>query len=288
MKITIDSVIRLQNVPEEILKQIKAELTMRNPDYDKKRRMGLDRWLWGPEYIKLYSEKAVNGSSEYILPRGYFQRLWNLAGLNWDAIDDRRIKLPEIEFPTRPQLRDYQDPAIKQARDWQQGVVIMPCGAGKGHPLDTKIYTPKGVTTFGELHVGDKVFGSNGKTCTVTGVYDRGVLPTYRVTFSDDTSILCDGDHIWTVQRQWERTECPGRWNNMTVTELLNSKMFCGTDESQNRSRWYIPVVNPVEFEQKEVPIDPWILGVYLGDGHCKGSVMISNSEADKIGRAHV
>lgn len=131
MKLTLDSVIRLRDVPEEILKQIKAELTMRNPDFDKKRRMGLNRYCWGPELIKLYSSKMINRSMEYILPRGYFQRLWNVAGLSWEAIDDRRVKLPEVEFPANPQLRDYQEPAVQLAKDWQQGVMIAPCGSGK-------------------------------------------------------------------------------------------------------------------------------------------------------------
>jgi superfamily II DNA or RNA helicase len=131
LKLTIDSVIRLQDVPEKLLKQIKAELTMRNPEFDKKRRMGLNRWAWGPELIKLWSEKKVNASTEYILPRGYFARLWNLAGLSWDQVDDQRFRLPEIEFPARPQLRDYQEPAVQLARDWQQGVMIAPCGSGK-------------------------------------------------------------------------------------------------------------------------------------------------------------
>lgn len=131
MKLTIDSVLRLGDVPEELLKSIKAELTLRNPDYDKKRRMGLNRWAWGPEYIKLYSEKTVNDSTEYILPRGYFARLWNLAGLSWDMIDDRRIRLPFIEYPKTPSLRDYQAPVPELAEQWQQGVFIGPCGCGK-------------------------------------------------------------------------------------------------------------------------------------------------------------
>jgi superfamily II DNA or RNA helicase len=131
LKITIDSVLRLQDVPAEALAEIKAELTIRNPDFDKKRRMGLNKWVWGPEYIKLYSEKTVNGSAEYILPRGYFARLWNLAGLNWGMVDDKRVRLTDIEFPAKPNLRDYQSPAVKLAKDWQQGVLVAPCGSGK-------------------------------------------------------------------------------------------------------------------------------------------------------------
>lgn len=131
LRVILDSIIRLEDMPEEALKQIKAELTLRNPEYDKKRRMGLNRWTWGPEYIKLYSENTVNGSTEWILPRGYFARLWNLLGLSWGIVDDRRAKLSEIDFPAKPNLRDYQSPAVKLAREWQQGIFIAPCGSGK-------------------------------------------------------------------------------------------------------------------------------------------------------------
>jgi superfamily II DNA or RNA helicase len=131
LKITMDSVLRLQDVSPELLKHIKADLTIKNPDYIKKKRMGLNRWAWGPENIKLWSEQKVNNPTELILPRGYFAHLWNLAGLSWSRIDDRRVKLPEISFLASPQLRDYQAPAVKLAKDWQQGVFIAPCGSGK-------------------------------------------------------------------------------------------------------------------------------------------------------------
>jgi superfamily II DNA or RNA helicase len=134
----MDSVLRLQDVPPELLKQIKAELTLENPEYKRRRMFRLpiykDRKT-GEEVpsptIKLFSEKMVNGSIEYLLPRGYFPHLWNLAGLSWSTIDDKRVKLPEISFSLSPQLRDYQAPAVKLAKDWQQGVFIAPCGSGK-------------------------------------------------------------------------------------------------------------------------------------------------------------
>jgi superfamily II DNA or RNA helicase len=280
LKLTIDSVIRLRDVPEETLTTIKSELTLRNPEFDKKRRMGLNRWAWGPEFIKLYSEKRVNNSTEYILPRGYFARLWNIAGLSWDMIDDRRVKLPFIEFPSSPQLRDYQEPVPELAEQWQQGVMIGPCGCGKGHPLDTKIYTPDGVTTIGELHIGDKVIGSDGKACTVTGIFDRGVLPTYKVTFSDDTSILCDGDHIWAVQHYKKRQVDPEYWVNKTTSELLNSRL----KKEDGGNMWFIPLVAPVEFEEKSVPVDSYFLGAYLGDGHTsKHTLGFTNCKEDIV-----
>jgi len=132
LKLTIDSVIRLQDVPKDVLKQIKAELTLKNPQYEPMKRIKPgQRWMWGEQWIKLWNEKTINNSTEYILPRGYFARLWNLAGLTWGMVDDRRVKLAFVEFPKEPSLRDYQEPVPRLAEQWQQGVMIAPCGSGK-------------------------------------------------------------------------------------------------------------------------------------------------------------
>ena len=58
---------------------------------------------------------------------------------------------------------------------------------GKGGTYDTKLLTPTGWTTFRDIKVGDKVIGADGKGCNVTGRYERGVLHTYRITFSDNS-----------------------------------------------------------------------------------------------------
>lgn len=131
MKITIDSVIRVKDIPADILKHIKAELTIKNPEYVKKRAMGLNRWAWGQEFIKLWNEKVINGVKECILPRGYWARLWDVTRISWMDIEDKRFKLPYIEFPNEPKLRDYQVPVLELAEQWEQGCVIMPCGSGK-------------------------------------------------------------------------------------------------------------------------------------------------------------
>jgi len=132
MKVIIDSVIRLSDVPADILQQIKAELTMKNPEYIKKKAMGLNPYAWGPEYIKLWNERNINGQKEYILPRGYYARFLEIVG-GWVQVTDNRIMSKPVKFLKRPELRSYQQPVIQKAKDWQQGVIIMPCGSGKTH-----------------------------------------------------------------------------------------------------------------------------------------------------------
>lgn len=283
MDVVLDSKIRLCGVPEALRKQIMAELTLDNPEYEKKRRMGLP--LWGVQKeIRLYEQDG----HWLILPRGYYARLYTILNDSRicisGGIEDNRLRLSLINFPGYPLLRDYQEPAVPQAMNWTQGCVIMPCGGGKGHPLKTKICTPDGWVELGNLSVGDKVIGSDGKPCLITGIYDRGVLSTYKVTFSDDTSILCDKDHIWTVQSQCVRNTT-GNWITKTTKELLKGKLYCGTSEKHNRKKWFIPIVSPVQYASRDIVIDPYFLGVWLGDGSGKNGreLHITNAEIDII-----
>ncbi len=129
MKVIIDSLLRLQDVPSAVLNRIKVELTLKNPDYIKKRRMGINKYVCGPEYIKLWAEKDVDGVKTYILPRGFYARLWEITQ-DFEVLD-KTITLPHIDFPGAPTLRDYQEPALELSLAWVSGICIMPCGAGK-------------------------------------------------------------------------------------------------------------------------------------------------------------
>jgi len=129
VKIIIDSNIRILEILESELRQIKQELTMDNPAYAKKLKMGIP--VWGePRVIKLWSEKDVNGKKEYIIPRGYYSRLLEQYGTTIQVADNRLL-LPKVKFPGKPTLRDYQSPCVMEAVNCQQGVPIMPCGSGK-------------------------------------------------------------------------------------------------------------------------------------------------------------
>ena len=73
-------------------------------------------------------------------------------------------------------------------------------GTGKAQPLYSKIYTPDGYVTMGDVKEGDLVIGSNGKPIKVLNVFPQGIRPMYRVTFSDGFHVDCCGDHLWKVK----------------------------------------------------------------------------------------
>lgn len=123
MKVIIDSKLRVTEITSQVLKKIQQDLIIKNPEFQKKRAMGLP--VWGcPPTIKLYEQE----DGVLVIPRGYARMLWQIQ--QFEATD-RRLALPEINFSSSIQLRDYQSPAIDAIKKSRQGVVNMPCGAGK-------------------------------------------------------------------------------------------------------------------------------------------------------------
>lgn len=106
-----------------------------------------------------------------------------------------------------------------------------PPRTGKAQPLYSKILTPDGWTTMGEIGVGDMVIGADGKPCKVTDVFPQGEKDIYRVWFDDNTYTDCVGEHLWTVSVGGEK--------QVITTNQMKSKIPKGV---------FVPVVAPIEF----------------------------------------
>ena len=148
---------------------------------------------------------------------------------------------------------------------------------GRAETLDSPIVTPNGIIPMGSIKVGDQVIGSNGEPINVIGVYPQGKKPIYKVNFSDKTFVKCSEDHLWST---------------MTLNEKRHNKGFTikTTKEiSQNIKNKYNQKVHRmpnltgyVQFKEKDVSINPYLLGVLLGDGHIRDSaVRICTADED-------
>jgi replicative DNA helicase len=149
------------------------------------------------------------------------------------------------------------------------GLVLGFPGRGKPVTLDTPVLTPNGWTRNGNLKVDDYVIGSNGKPTKVIAVHPQGVLDSYRVTFNDGGSVLCGPDHDWTVQSPKMRLRNNGSWTVKTTKDLIGD--LSGKPKAGNKKgagyKWFVPVMEPVEHEEKYLPVEPYTLGVLIGDG---------------------
>jgi len=132
---------------------------------------------------------------------------------------------------------------------------------GRAQPLHSKLLTPAGWRKMGSLQAGDFVIGSDGNPTEVTGVFPQGEKLVYRVTMTDGSSTLACAEHLWAVQTASDkRRNKPLR---VLQTQELMSNLRCF-----HQYRYELPLLSaPVEWESRQTPLDPYSLGLLLGDG---------------------
>jgi phosphate starvation-inducible protein PhoH and related proteins len=132
---------------------------------------------------------------------------------------------------------------------------------GRAQPLSSQVLTPDGFRSIGELRVGDLVIGSDGRPTPVLGVYPQGRKEVFRVQTQDGASTLCCGEHLWHVYTASDRRRGkPGR--------VLQTQDMAGNLRAAHQRRYELPVLTaPAEFPARDVPLDPYALGLLLGDG---------------------
>lgn len=184
---------------------------------------------------------------------------------------------PIVEQQERT-LRPYQETLKKEVYEhYRKGaksvLVVAGGGLGKAQPLTSKILTPGGFKVMGEIEVGDLVTSANGGFSRVTGVFPQGIKEVFRIQFSDGSSTLCCDDHLWNVQScDMVRSKGPD-WATMPLSEVrktyIRHRKVSDRVPSGMEMRYKIPLVKPVEFfpVREPLPIDPYALGLLLGDG---------------------
>ena len=139
----------------------------------------------------------------------------------------------------------------------------------KGLPVDTPIATETGFKTMGELQVGDKVFDKDGNLCSVNVKSSIHHNPCYKIEFDNAESIIADCDHRWLISFAGNKTKkFPDGWRDkvMTTEELAAYLENLGED----RQPYLIPKIRnckPINCPEQILPIDPYVLGCWLGDG---------------------
>ena len=245
-------------------------------------------------YICLDNDKAGRAGAEKMslklgqkakiveMPEGRDVNDWvNIDGKNQDdfnllfgrAVGGLLVTVDEaysrwLELEGNPNLKGLRFNILEIDQHMRYGMLpgqvvtlLSKTNSGKCHEITCNVMTPLGIRKWGDLVVGDEVFGSNGQPTQVTNIFDRGVLASYRFTFSDGTSVLAGLDHIWTVEyrygkyREWTRTD-------MTTEELIAAGLRHGKEW-----RFRIPMIEPVQYPERALPIGPYTMGAILANG---------------------
>jgi superfamily II DNA or RNA helicase len=172
-------------------------------------------------------------------------------------------------------LRDYQADALNSIEtafeSHRSALAVLATGMGKAQPLHSKVLTPSGFVFMGDIRVGDLVIGSDGKPTAVLGVYPQGTKNVLTVHFNDRTTVECCEDHLWSVQTKSQKHRT-GRYEVRRAADLIGDLVDGG-----GNAKWFVPILKPVEFESHDLPIDPYLLGVLLGDGGIRHRTLFSS-----------
>ncbi|MEU9267178.1 type IV secretory system conjugative DNA transfer family protein [Streptomyces sp. NPDC048251] len=152
---------------------------------------------------------------------------------------------------------------------------------GNAQPLDAKILTSKGWKYMRDVQVGDRVLTPFSTTTSVTGVYPKGVRPVYRVTLRDGATTEACNEHLWTIER-WKssfRTVDGKRVSTSAGKTSERVQEVITTDELKARiekgRQVYLPRIAPVTYPERDLQIDPYVLGAILGDGHVQSNGVV-------------
>lgn len=189
-------------------------------------------------------------------------------------------KLHDIESIKQVGMRRTYHLSVVKYETFLTGGGFVHHNTGKALDVRTPLPTPEGWKTMGDVQVGDKVFDDNGKECNVTFVteyqYDR---ECFEVVFDNGDTVIADAEHQWAVSLREHRRKAIKEGKSVAESELvLQTKDLL---DFQNK-HYAIRLTEPVQYSEKELTIDPYVLGYWLGDGNTNTTILTIGDE-DKI-----
>ena len=169
-------------------------------------------------------------------------------------------------------------------------------GRGFGKLIDANevVPVPQGWVRLGDIEIGDQVFDESGRICRVVKVFDATPDIAYRLTFSDGTYIDACADHQWVTWRHADRKEylrhgadkpLPDEWPAWkqrahgpairTTQEIVDTLTY-GRRYDLNHS---VPVAGALVLPERDLAIDPYVLGYWLGDGTTTGAQFTAHED---------
>lgn len=134
--------------------------------------------------------------------------------------------------------------------------VSLPARTGKALAYDTPVLTRNGWKNHGDLTIRDEVIGFDGEYKKILAIHNPCKME-YKVTFSDKEEIVCHGNHEWVVF---------DRYKNEVVT--LETKEMIGKEiDNDGHRRFSMPISEKFRGDERELIVDPYTLGAWLGDG---------------------
>ena len=247
--------------------------------------------LYNPKF-----KRRTTSTRELLVIKEELERIPLVANIkkiqNTDPINIPKIDKSKLDKIFKGiKLFDYQDKFIDECI-WKANLLGLKgyllnadMGTGKAQPLYSKVKIPGGWTTMGEIQPGDYVETDEGKYAKVLDTFPQGLRDVYEITFKDGRKVRCDENHLWKVQfHDWILPNtCDDGYRIKTTLEMIKDHK-----RVRNQSKYLrIPLVTGIDrpsYRDTDLPLDPYFLGVILGDGGIAGTgVNIHTPDEDII-----
>lgn len=149
----------------------------------------------------------------------------------------------------------------------QHSALIAARGKGKMLPNSTIVYTPNGYKVWKDIHPGDYLYGDNGKPTKVLEEFNHKSKPIYKLTLKDGRTAYAGLEHLWTIKYGNKLLTVDTQW---IIENGFGKRIVKGKCHKPIECRAFLPINKAIEIPYKEVSIDPYLLGLILGDG-CLG-----------------
>lgn len=157
----------------------------------------------------------------------------------------------------------------------QMIVVAARPAMGKALALDTPLPTPTGWTTMGAVKVGDELYDAAGRPTRVVAATEVMTgRPCYEIEFSDGSTIIADAEHQWWTETRATRRGAGG--SSIVTTEQMLATLTVGEEARANHS---VRNAGALQALEADLPVAPYALGAWLGDGHTDGARMTSATD---------
>jgi len=178
----------------------------------------------------------------------------------------------------------HQLDALRAMNGREGFALFMEQGTGKAQPLSAKVATPEGWRFMGQIRPGDKVMCGSGVATTVKAVFPQGVKQVFKLTFDDGTETRCCEEHLWKFSDVASRRAASAglkstKWKVAPLREFKDQLQRNGVSVIK------MPFCAPILFSKKDTPIDPYTMGILLGDGCLRNAVKFTSVDLDVVER---
>jgi predicted phosphodiesterase len=235
---------------------------------------GFDPDCWritGP----VQTRKWMNYSGDWL----YYYRFATAQGESPESQDVHVDELAKVIRSRRkapkPAAYDGKDAWVYVASDWQ---------LGKALTDDTPVLTPDGWKSHGSIRPGDYVYGPDGLAKRVTDVTGSTEQDVYEVQFDHGVTITATANHLWEGWRRYK--DSAGNYGRrrvtMTTAEIAALKPSLRDGREYQSRPFHVDLPSPIDNPEAQLPIDPYLLGAWLGDGNSRnGYITVGGSDVD-------